>query len=66
MLRNPVGILLCCICIVNSYGVEISVTIEDLEMTAAAFSGDVNNPLNGQHLIILPYAVSTFTLLKNV
>ena len=59
MLRNPAAVLLwlCCIFIVNSYGVDISVTFEDLEMDTA-FSDAVNNPLNGQHLIVLPWAVS--------
>ena len=59
MLRNPLAILLwlCCIFITNSHLVEISLTLEDLETLTAASPDDVN-PLNGQHLMVLSFAVS--------
>ena len=59
MLRNSLAILLwlCCIFIANSNQVEISLTLEDLETLADASPGDFN-PLNGQHLMILSFAVS--------
>ena len=58
-MRNPLAILmwLCCIFITNSHQVEISLTLEDLETLTAASPDDVN-PLNGQHLMVLSFAVS--------